>query len=304
VSDVIVEHGEMSGRRRLHDLLPSDALLRDLTLEAQAEGFRMEDYTVPPGTLPAIQFTNHMIGVAEAVHGLCSMSWCGRGVINTQSLSRGLIFISSPGPIDIVRWDGEIRMLSLSIESATMEAVLPEPFTSRPVELLTIRAGASDPVLNHLLHAIKSEGENGYVGGRIFIEGLCHTTAIYLAQRYGVFPSRLPSYRDGLSHERLSRVVEYIDSYLADDLSINALAGVACLSPYHFGKMFRRSIGITVHVYVTQKRLARAQQLLRSTRLSLPEVALASGFYDQSQMTAVFRRYAQVTPRVYRLLCK
>jgi hypothetical protein len=183
VSDLIVEHGEMSGRRRLHDLLPSDAILRDLTLEAQAEGFRMEDYTVPPGTLPAAQFATHMIGVGEAVHGPCSMSWCGRDGINTRPLSRGLIFISSPGPVDIVYWDGEIRMLSLSIESATMEAVLPEPFTRRPVELLTIRAGASDPVLNHLLHVIKSEGENRYVGGRLFMESLCHTTAIYLAQR-------------------------------------------------------------------------------------------------------------------------
>lgn len=185
-----------------------------------------------------------------------------------------------------------------------METLQPEPFEGRPVELLPIRAGAGDPVLKHLLHAIKSEGENGYLGGRLFIESLCHTTAMYLAQRYSVCPSRLRSHKGGLSLERLSRVVEYIDSYLADNLSINTLARVACLSSYHFGKMFRRSMGVTVHAYVTQKRLARAEQLLRSSRLSLSEVASASGFYDQSQMTAVFRRYAHMTPRVYRLRSK
>src|SRR5262245_41909322 len=291
-------------RRRLHELLPSNALLSNIALEVQAEGFRMEEYRSRPGTLPEIQFASHMVGVGGAEQGPCSLFWRDRGVTKTQSASPGIFFTLSPGLLGPVHWDGQLRMLTLSIEPATMETVQPEPFTYRHVELLPIRAAASDPVLNHLLHAIKSEGENGYVGGRVFIESLCHTTAIYLAQRYSVFPSRLPSYKGGLSLERLSRVLEYIDSYLADNLSINTLAGVACLSSYHFGKMFRRSTGVTVHAYVTQKRLARAEQLLRSSSLSLSEVALASGFYDQSQMTAVFRRYVHITPRIYRQLSK
>jgi len=264
----------------------------------------MQDYSIPPGTFADNQFTSHMIGVTGAEQGPCSLFWRDGGVTKTRSTSPGLIFTASAGPLGALRWDGQFRMLTLSIEPATMETVLPEPFARRPVELLPTRAGAADIVLNHLLHGIKSEGENGYVGGRLFTESLCHTTAIYLAQRYSVFRSRLPSYKGGLSLERLSRVLEYIDSYLADNLSINTLAGVACLSPYHFGKMFRRSTGVTVHAYVTRKRLARAQQLLRSSSLSLSDVALASGFYDQSQMTAVFRRYAHSTPRVYRLLSK
>lgn len=53
----------MSGRRRLHELLPSDVLLRELALELQVEGFRMEDYSSPPGTFPGAQFTTHMVGV-------------------------------------------------------------------------------------------------------------------------------------------------------------------------------------------------------------------------------------------------
>jgi len=97
-------------------------------------------------------------------------------------------------------------------------------------------------------------------------------------------------------------VLEYIDAYLASDLSINTLAGVACLSPYHFGKMFRRSTGVTVHSYVTQKRVIQAKRLLRYTDLPLSDIALAAGFYDQSRMTAVFKRYAHVTPRVYQML--
>jgi len=304
MSDVIVEHGPMSGRRKLHEIMSSEVLLRELALEFQVEGFRMEDYSSPPGTFPGAQSTAHMVAVGGAEQSPCSMFWREHGVTKTRSASPDLIFMLSAGPIAPLHWDGQIRILGLSIDLATMETVQPEPFTHRPVELLPIRAGVGDPVLNHLLHAIKSEGENGYLGGRLFIESLCQTAAIYLAQRYSVFPSKLPSHKGGLSLERLSRVLEYIDAYLADDLSINTLAGVACLSSYHFGKMFRRSTGVTAHAYVTQKRLARAEQLLRSSSLSLSEVALASGFYDQSQMTTVFRRYVHMTPRVYRQLSK
>lgn len=279
-------------------------LLRELTLELQVEGFRMEDYSSPPATFPGVQFTTHMVGVGGAEQGPCSLFWHEGGVTKSRSASPGMMFTLSAGPVSPVHWDGQLRALTLSIDPATLETLRPEPFACRPVELLPIRAGAVDPVLNHLLHAIKSEGENGYIGGRLFIESLCHTTAIYLAQRYNIFPSRLPSHKGGLSPDRLSRVLEYIDSCLTENLSINALARVACLSSYHFGKMFRRSTGVTVHAYVTQQRLTRAQHLLRSSRLSLSEVASASGFYDQSRMTAVFRRYTHITPRVYRLRSK
>jgi AraC family transcriptional regulator len=82
-----------------------------------------------------------------------------------------------------------------------------------------------------------------------------------------------------------------IDVYLAKDLSVSDLAGDACLSLYHFGRMFRYSIGESVHQYVTRRRIKRAQALLRPGILRLSEIAEAVGFSDQSHS----RLYSDIT---------
>jgi hypothetical protein len=68
-----------------------------------------------------------------------------RGVTKARYAGPGTSFIVSAGPVDALRWDGWLTMLTLSIAPETMETVLPEPFTKRPVELVGIRAGASTP---------------------------------------------------------------------------------------------------------------------------------------------------------------
>lgn len=297
---VIVQNGGTLEHRLLHDLLPREVRHGVLALDALVPGFRMAHYESPPGDFPSVQFTRHMVGVGADSTAPCSLFWRGQGGMRSRVMYPDTIFTLSQGPVEALHWDGWLKMLTLSVEPAAMEAVLPEPAARRAVELLPIRAGAADRVLSHLLGAIRHEADGGYPNGRIFIESLCHTTALYLATRYGVWPAKTPRRQSGLARDVLRRVLEYIDACLADDLSVATLASVACLSPYHFGKMFQRTTGLTVHRYVTQRRLARARELLTCSEMRLSEIAVAAGFYDQSQMTYVFRRHMGTTPRAYR----
>ena len=134
---------------------------------------------------------------------------------------------------------------------------------------------------------------------RIVVESLCHATAVYLAHRYGTFPLRVDRYKAGLTQDQMTRVLDYIEAYLGNDLSLMELSAVAGLSSYHFGKMFKRSTGQTVHQYVIARRLERAKSLLFSRTLPLAEIALAVGFKDQSQFTSVFKRRIGITPGGY-----
>ena len=134
---------------------------------------------------------------------------------------------------------------------------------------------------------------------QLVVENLGNATAIYLAKRYGVFPLRISQYKSGLTPDRLSRVLDYIEEYLENDLSVVHLAEVACLSPFHFGKMFKRSMEQSVHQYVIARRVERAKTLLMSQARPLAEIALAVGVRDQSQFTAVFRRQMGITPGAY-----
>ncbi|MFL5662981.1 MAG: helix-turn-helix domain-containing protein, partial [Ktedonobacteraceae bacterium] len=64
--------------------------------------------------------------------------------------------------------------------------------------------------------------------------------------------------------------------------------------------LFRKTTGLSPHHYVIQRRLKQAQQLLKSTRLSIGEIATAVGFYDQSHLVRHMRRVMGVTPTYIR----
>jgi transcriptional regulator GlxA family with amidase domain len=106
--------------------------------------------------------------------------------------------------------------------------------------------------------------------------------------------------RGGLPPRALQRVREYIDAHLENTISIQALAAIVGLSMYHFARAFKQSAGMTPHDYLVARRVKRAQELLVDTDLPLSEIALASGFADQSHCARRFRERVGVSPSSYR----
>jgi transcriptional regulator GlxA family with amidase domain len=109
-----------------------------------------------------------------------------------------------------------------------------------------------------------------------------------------------PRIRGGLPPRALRRVREFVEAHLEENVSIQALADTAGLSMYHFARAFKQSEGMTPHGYVVQCRVRRVQKLLAGTDLPLSEIALASGFSDQSHCARRFREHVGVTPSDYR----
>jgi AraC family transcriptional regulator len=95
-------------------------------------------------------------------------------------------------------------------------------------------------------------------------------------------------------------VLDLIETHLGEDLSIEALAREAALSPHHFAQCFKASMGLTPHRYVQLRRLNRAHSLLKSTAMPISEIALTIGFASQSHFTQVFRAHFGVTPAAAR----
>lgn len=285
---------------RLRDLLPPDTRVGVSDLSSRVQGFSLAEYESSPSALPLTQFTTHLVGVALKGQTSCSLSWRQHGVATRRAFGEASMFSMSPGEMDGLSWDGALRMLTLSIEPSQMDLVVPETSRARSVELRTIRAGVPDAVLGHLLESIRQEARGGYLGGRLFIESLCHTTALYIAERYGVASHVVKTRPSGLDRRVLARVLEFIEAHVSTELSVSILAGVACQSYYHFGRQFRASTGTSVHRYVMQRRVARARTLLKSSDLSLSEIAVCAGFYDQSHLTHIFKRDIGITPRSYR----
>ena len=112
-------------------------------------------------------------------------------------------------------------------------------------------------------------------------------------------PARGP---DGaLPRGRLRAVVDFIESNLDAAPTLERMAAVARLSPYHFARQFKAATGLPPHQYVITRRVERAKELLQAgTELSLAQVAARAGFSDQSQFYHHFRRLVGVTPGRFR----
>jgi AraC family transcriptional regulator len=100
--------------------------------------------------------------------------------------------------------------------------------------------------------------------------------------------------------EKLLPVLVHIQANLDADLSLEALAEGARLSPFHFHRLFRSTIGETLKQYTQRLRLERAAQRLILHDGTILDVALDSGFRSHETFSREFKRRFQVTPRSYR----
>ena len=96
----------------------------------------------------------------------------------------------------------------------------------------------------------------------------------------------------------VQRARAYLHDNYAKDISLAQLARVANLSPNYFNTVFRAEVGLPPHIYQTQVRVACAKKLLAVGR-PITEVALDTGFFDQSHFNRHFRRLVGVTPANY-----
>lgn len=104
--------------------------------------------------------------------------------------------------------------------------------------------------------------------------------------------------RPGAERRAVARAREYLFEHYAENVSLDELARVANLSPFHFSRVFAGELGMPPHAFQIQLRVERAKALLRDG-WPIPQVASHTGFADQSHLTRHFKRLAVVTPGQY-----
>ena len=101
-----------------------------------------------------------------------------------------------------------------------------------------------------------------------------------------------------------SSLMEDIRTYISDhphlDLSLNALAERANLSPYYFLRLFKKETGFTPHEYLILARINTAKFYLKTTTLSIKDIAYSLGFSSESSFCTSFKKIEQCTPNEYR----
>ena len=102
---------------------------------------------------------------------------------------------------------------------------------------------------------------------------------------------------DVLVHLRRAR--DHVDRSFAEELGLDELAAVAGLSKFHFIRSFAAVYGLTPVAYVGERRVERAQDLLRTTNLTVTEVCHAVGYSSLGSFSSRFREITGETPSAF-----
>lgn len=221
--------------------------------------------------------------------------------------SRGLVSMDvSAGCLSICEFNQPRRMemrnpASIAIvllRNEILEQALRD--SRQPRVELPARHGLQDQIMRHLVEILLYEKRHGFQSGAFFLDGIAAALASHLIRYYSADAPLTANSLGGMAPSTLRRCIALMEARLDGDLALDELAREAGLSPSHFIRSFRESTGKTPYQFLLERRVQRAQSLMRNRRASLAEIAISSGFANQHHMARIFRSFAGVTPTAFR----
>ncbi len=217
----------------------------------------------------------------------------------SYQISGGETFFCPANTSHSTSWEEQLNFTVMVFEPLFFEQVAYEVNSCVEIEL-TPQSKVFDPLIQSIINALKADLEAGCPAGRLYGESLSTALIVHLKKQFSVTQQLPFDYRSGLSQRQLRQIIDYIQAYLAEDISLNDLADVAGMSPFYFSRLFKQSMLLTPHQYVIKQRIELAKKLLRQHIYSIAEIGLLCGFAHQSHFSRHFRRLVGVSPKVFR----
>jgi AraC family transcriptional regulator len=156
------------------------------------------------------------------------------------------------------------------------------------------------PELNVALLRLAREALVPGFASELLVGGLAHCMLVDLSRYFRGLSSDARPVKGGLTPRQLRRIQDHADQATGSLLSIAEFAQICGISSGHLMRAFKQSTGQTIHAYVEQVRVAKAQRLLCETDLPIKTVAAEMGFASASSFSFAFRRATGGTPLAFR----
>jgi AraC family transcriptional regulator len=204
------------------------------------------------------------------------------------------IWVCPAGEPLTLRLKSHFSYVRISIADAHLRKLLGQE--QAPPMKLRRSYGVAVPQIHHLIEALAAETRNRNPGGLALVEAMTAALGHLLVRHVAVEQPRQELPRGGLSPSIKRRTLEMIDARLSGKLTVEMLAQEVGLSPAHYARAFKQTIGRAPHQYLLSLRLERARRLLEAPGLGLGDVAHQTGFADQAHFSRLFKREYGITP--------
>ena len=222
----------------------------------------------------------------------------GGGRFDVMS-ERGGFYLAAPNFANEVIVETSHQLRSLSFPVAQWQNVLDEAADGQfSFDRLGISNGTfTSPAIRSVLQRLWSLCDEEGAPSRLLARAAgCEILAELC--RLGGMP--FTPAKGGLAPWAERRSLELIRTRLSEDISLDELAAEARLSPFHFARMFKQSLGVPPRVYLTRLRMERACELLERTDLPITEIAHEVGYSSNQVLARIFTKHQRMTPTDYR----
>lgn len=212
---------------------------------------------------------------------------------NENDEKKGLLIALSPAgdPITFCP-EQELRAFAIYLEPAFVDEVL-------NVKNFTFiqQSQLSDPFLLEIATKLSSVCADDIFSEKIYAESLGVATIEHLAKTYGVKDVYFP--KGKLNPYQLKQVVDFAHSYMQFNIGLHELAGIVHLSPYHFGRLFKQTVGKSPYQFILQLKIDCAKKMIKQKNGPISEIAYQLNFSDQSHFSNAFRKATGISPRQF-----
>ena len=260
-------------------------------------GIIVEWHRLQAQELPEHYVVGHGISVSTSKRPI-PFGWKGGNGWREGVLNPADFHLLTDGELNTPRWLQTFEQVSLVLDRRFVATVASDGLPADRVEFATQRS-ASDATVAGYTEAFISELAADSPNGPLYAETLTVGFVLHLLARYAVATPKIPLPRGRLNSFQLRTVVDFIHSHLDEDVSLLALAEQAHVSPFHFARQFRATVGVPPHQFVLRQRIQKSLRLLKAGKLPLAQIAVESGFHDQPHFTRAFRRVLGTTPAKY-----
>jgi AraC family transcriptional regulator len=204
-----------------------------------------------------------------------------------------VVCLSTAGSGTTIRWSQPFHALAIYLE--------PE-FVNEVLALKDFRFAShfnlNDPFLMDVATKLSTVAGQDIFAEKVYAESLAVACVVHLARTYrGSKEIYFP--KGKLNPYQLKQVIDFAYSYMQFNIGLHELAGLVNLSPYHFGRLFKQTVGRSPYQFILQLKIECAMKLIKQNQGPISDIAYQLNFSDQSHFSNAFRKATGISPRQY-----
>ena len=163
----------------------------------------------------------------------------------------------------------------------------------------TNKFSGDDVVLKNIILDIEAELSEKKTGYKIQTKHNLFSALIHIMREYNYIEFNNNPSQNTTTTKSLTEAINYIQSHLYDQLTLEEIATIAHMTKNHFSYIFKKFNGISLWNYITIKRVEAAIELLKTTNLTKIEIAEKCGFTSSSNFYKAFKQVTGMQPKDY-----